>query len=428
MGDQSATAGAAVTPRGTSVLDPHAEVVLAHLAGQHGRGLKVPVIAALADLPTATAERHMHHLQRLGLAHHQGLGRYCADDQGLERLGIKPIAVDGAARSRVTRWYAASVFAAAQVLGVAAIPDNETLAGDPGRAPHRPVDPGEALDWFTTARPELFEVLGAAVEDDDVHHGWRLAVVILNVLCLLGTDWQDAVELGCRAAQRAGHGAGLGMVLEYQGKLLLTNGNLGAAQCAQEEALQVRAEAGDRLGIIRSTNALGLIQLRGQDYRLALEYFDRTLGLARDGGDDEFVIFGQMNRGAALVRLGHSELAIVELEQACQALRAEGRLSYLSNALQDLAFAQRVAGQHARGLENAIEAVEAAEASRIPMFMPGALVELAAHRTGAGERRLALAHLQEAHAIYEQLGDQPNTTGVSRLIEWCSRAAGGGHR
>lgn len=417
------TAGPAGSPGGTIVLDPRAEAMLALLAGQRGTGLLLPVVAALADLPTAAAERHLGHLQRLGMAHRHGAGRFWADEQGLERRSLAPAAFDGAARSRVTKWYAASVFAVAQVLGVAALPDGETIPADPGRPPQRPVGPGEALEWFITIRSELLTVLRAAVEDGDVHSGWRLAVLMLNVLCLLGADWQETVELGCRAAQRAGHGPALGMVLEYQGKLLLTNGNLAAAQCAQEEALQVRAEAGDRLGIIRSTNALGLIHLRGRDFQLALEYFERTLQLARDGADDEFVTFGRMNRGAALARLGRSEPAIVELEQACLALRAGGRLSYLANALQDLAYTHRIAGQRVRGLEIALEAVEVAEACRIPMSLPGVLVELAAHRTDAGEHRLALAHLQEAQAIYEYLLDRLNAARVSKLIEQFSRSA-----
>src|SRR5258708_1757925 len=155
--------GTAVSSDRPIPVDPRAATVLAELAGQDGAAVEATVIAALADMPTAAAVRHLRQLERLRLVTRPAPGRYSCDPQTARAQGITPSTSDEAASTRVTAWYLATVFAAARVLGAAALPGAEVIDPDPDRPTigSRRLSPRRAgqvpasvhAAWITRLRP-----------------------------------------------------------------------------------------------------------------------------------------------------------------------------------------------------------------------------------------------------------------------------------
>ena len=406
----------------------HILAVLAALEGQ----APVPVIAAYADLPSAVARRHLQHLCRLGLATTDKA------DTSLYQAGpgpspVRPAVLSARGHGAVITWWLESVGAAARILGADVLPGGEQIEPDPARPPLVPAGRSEALAWFTAERPILARDIESAYELGEDHLAWRLALQVLGLTCFTGPwdGWHTVYERGLAAARAEKHRGAQAMFEELAGKLELTAGDRAAAREHQHRALMMRAADTDKLGVVRSLNAIGLIFLREQAWREAAELFGWALETARNLADEQFETFALLNLGAVHAGRGEHAQAGLELEAAITRLRAAGREPYIANALQDLALAHHGAGDLEQAERAADQGVDAAVRAEIPMFLPGPLIESARIQAGHGHLRVALALLHEAHGIYAEIGDEVRTARTLEGIEAVARqaaAADGGRR
>lgn len=379
-----------------------ARVLLRLLAGA-GRVLPVAVAAALVDQPTVVARRHLDQLVRTGAVLRTDRGYAAVDEAGVTR----PLVPELRAWARVTGWYLACAYRAAEVLGAAALPDDEAVAEDGERPTVALRDAAEATAWYQATHPELYAVLDRAVAAEDHPRVWRLALLMSNIAIVAGPlgAWEQALDLGLAAARRDGHLRGQAMLLEYTGKLLLHDGRFDAARTAHEAALTLRETTGDRLGLARSTTALGLVAMREGNADLAAQLFTRSLALAEEVGSDLFTAFARLNLGCALVAQNLPLEGRAQLEQAAAYLRETGRGNYLANARYQIAATHRMCGEHARALIVATEAVHEATYAGLPMYLAGPLRELAENHLALGDGQAALEALAEARAIHAEVGD-----------------------
>jgi tetratricopeptide (TPR) repeat protein len=383
----------------------------------------VAVIAAHADLPSAAVSRHLQHLARCGLAR---AGKADPDCYALAPgcAPFHPATLSPAGHAAAVSWHIACVFEAARVLGALALPAGTRITPDPARPPRIPVDRGAALAWFTAERDHLERELERADERGEHTHTKQLALLMLDIACFTGPwpRWRLVYQRGITAARSDRDRLAEAMFDEAAGKLELTGGDPAAARECHHHALTVRAAGRDRRDVVRSLNTIGVTFLREGALREASELFTWALDLARTVGDLEFATFALMNLGAVHARTGPLPLAVKELEAAITALKASGRGPYVANALEDLATAYRLAGDLERAEAAAIEAIEAATRAKVPMFLPGPLIEHAQILAEHGDSGGALARLHEARAIYDELGDDLRAERTRRRIEQLSQA------
>jgi tetratricopeptide (TPR) repeat protein len=379
--------------------------VLARLLAGGVDAVPCEVLAALADLPSAVARRHLEHLVRTGQAF-RDTGGYAVVDGACTQ---EPLTPDLAAWARVTDWYLACVYRAAEALGSAALPGGERIEAPADRAALAPRNTAEAIAWYHAGHTALLSVLDRAVAAGDYSRAWRLALLTLNVAAVAGPagDWEEVVDLGLSAAwSDLASGSGpVAMVMEYQAKLLVHAGAFEDARAVHGAALALREEAGDLLGAARSINGLGLVALREGDLDTAAGLFDRAGIAAVAAGSAEFGAYARLNLGAALVELGRVGEARELLEQAEAYLREAGRGNYLADTLHRLAATHRAQGDHARALVVVTEAIHEATCTGLPMYLAGPLSEFAEILLALGDTTGARAGFAEARGIYADLGD-----------------------
>lgn len=379
------------------------------------------VIAAHTGTSTASAQRYLRNLSRLGLIQ---AGKVDAESYllGPGPIPLMPAALSYEGYGRATAWHLTSVFEVARVLGADALPRREQIRPDPGRPAPVPAGRSQALVWFAAERDNLVCELKLAREVGDDEQAWRLALLMLNISCFAGawTNWRLVFDVGIRAARRERDAAAQAMLFEFKGKLELSDGDPVAARNAQTLALTLRG-TGDPHAQVRSINALGVTWLREGALPEAEALFVEALDLAQEAGDEEFATFARMNLGAVHARTERSESAIMYLEMSITALRSAGRDPYVANALEDLALAYRLKGDLIQAKQIALDAESAAVEAGVPLFLPGPLCELSTIDIELGHLRVALAHLHEAHGIYLELGNEMRSVHVEQRINSLER-------
>lgn len=364
------------------------------------------VIAAWAGLSTAEVVRQLQYLTRIGLAT-PSMVDHTAFHIGLAPLPCTETEIFPEGSRAAAGWYISSLFETGRVLGAEALPNGEQVPPNPLRPPYTPADRTAALQWFSTERGSLVRELERACASDLAAHVWRMALLMLNITCFSGPrpGWRSVYRRGIEGARRDHHRGAEAMVEEYGAKLELAGGDPAAARSGHQRALRMRTADEDALGVVRSVNALGVTALREDKLAEAEELFVRALVGAIGAGSAEFEAYARMNLGACCAQTGRTDRAVQHLGDAIAMLRGVGRDPYVANALEDLARAYRLAGDLPRARQCALEAERAAVEARVPLFLPGPLVELALLQAADGDLNVALAHLHEARGLYEELGN-----------------------
>lgn len=392
---------------GAAVLGREAHGVWAILAAW-AEAAPVPVVAALADVSSVHARRHLEHLVRCGLAEQVPYGyRIVAGAAG--RVAPGPAVLDGCGWARVAQWCTPALFEAASLLGAVDLPGGAPSWIEDRPEPDLPDRPA-ALDWYAASYVMLMRVLRQQFDDGRDTAVWRMALLMLmiDVAAGPGSAWREVAELGIAAARRAGYPAGEAMIGEYRGLLLLECGEIDLARSVLEEVRGRRAGAGDQAGIARSNLALGLAQLRAGHLLEAELLFRKALDGARTVGSGELAAFAMLHLGATLARrapvLDEAEGLLKDARWAFQKV-GRAREPYEADALRALAGMYRRRGQLPHALTLAAEALEVATWAGLPINLAAVLTELGTVQEAAGDTAAGLASLREARGIYLTLGD-----------------------
>ncbi len=171
-----------------------------------------------------------------------------------------------------------------------------------------------------------------------------------------------------------------------------------------ERSLALSRDIGDNAAAAGALNALGVLVLQGGDVDRAITYFEESLALSRAVGDAWAV-------GRALVSLGQSAYvrgdharATSYLRECLDLMRREGSQSYSAVALINLGHVMRAQGRHDRALALYREALDLSQGLGDRLRMARSLDGIAATDAGPDGATRAAMLLGAADGIRDTLG------------------------
>ena len=228
--------------------------------------------------------------------------------------------------------------------------------------------PGQAV-WLRRIDAELDNVravLHRSAEDEDTATGLQLGSALLSFWTIRGhfTEGRGWLER------------------------LLRWGLHGAERAIDESDPQLRDRA-------RALHAAGRLAYNQGDNPQALTMFEESLALCRRLGDDDGVLSGLNDVGAAVFRLGDYARAEVLYEEALALRRARGETRLVAQLLNNLATSAFARGDFARGIALSEESLELLRAF-------GDRFSVATVLTNLGQARLELGDLAGATAACDE--------------------------
>lgn len=226
---------------------------------------------------------------------------------------------------------------------------------------------GDPVEWLTAERSTISTLLANANQLGLHDHAWRIPAVYAPYFDLRGAheDWGRSHRIALEGARQAGDLHGEAIVQRNIGQLNLYVDRYAEAESALNESLRLFAEAGDNSGVGVALAGIGTtLRIRGR-YRDALAHHRRALRYFVKAGRPNF-------EAAARLSVGTDLLARQQFPAAEE---------WLTGAR---AMAVDIGDRHREA---------------------HALQRLAALRGSQGNAALALDHLAEVTAVFQQLGD-----------------------
>ncbi|HEV2634526.1 MAG TPA: tetratricopeptide repeat protein [Actinocrinis sp.] len=377
---------------------PRAQRLCTLLAEHPGQWIPVGAAAAAGDLTAGKAMRLLDGLVRADVLERDG-DRY-------RFLAPRPTSeADRKSVDRMLSWYLHGAREASRAMGVDSwrgqlpdpawgvqVPEFTTFAA--GRL------------WLDANRDALLDAVRSAAATGRDQMAWQLAAVLTGAQSTWHDyqPWAECTRLGRQAAERCGDETGVALMLESEGKALMQAGSIAQGLAALERTLVLREEIGDRSGMVRSHNAIGVARLHTDQLDLAMEQFRLTIDLAGQIGDEYFLAIGQMNLGAALARSGDPALGEGYLRAAANDLREQRRPVFEAAAWSDLGRALRDLGDLNGAEEAGRRAVDLAGETGAQVFLADCLVQFAVTLAAIEHRAWAINALREAASINNAAG------------------------
>ena len=177
----------------------------------------------------------------------------------------------------------------------------------------------------------------------------------------------------------------------------------------------------------RSLNGAGAVAGEQGDFVASKAFFEQSLALAQDAGDDYRAARVSGNLGAlALYALDFDE-AIARLDAGAAYMREVDSPRGLSLMLQNLGVAHAAAGHHAQAVGLLTESVELARRAGDPAHLSSAMRTLARLLLAGDEPGLALEHLHEAMRLSQELNERPGLTESFETVSAVALRKGDGH-
>jgi CHAT domain-containing protein/tetratricopeptide (TPR) repeat protein len=247
------------------------------------------------------------------------------------------------------------------------------------------------------------------------------------------------------AAREAGNDRLAGKSLHTWGDTLYTLGDLRGALEKLHAALPLLAAPGDRGDRARVLISLGRLHATHFRFEAALPYFEKALGIQRELGEKQAIVYALNSMAAAYRELRDLPRADKAGQEALRVARQTTSMSLLAGTLinharlllvrrQDgeaLALLQEAARLHPNGagreylyladahhragrgkesLEAATTALERARRANDPSFQAAALYRRARARSASGAAAAALADMRAALDLAERLRQQAGPT------------------
>lgn len=322
----------------------------------------------------------------------------------------------GAAFERLAGWYLATAVAADLTLMPGRWHLGERYAAPPDdRFPSR----GAALEWLDRERPNLAAVAREAHATGLHAVAWQLAEAMWPLFLQRKhyASWIRMYELGRAAAGSCGDPRAEARMLEGLGVAHLNLQDFGAATGHYETALALERESGHRLGEASALEGLGVAALATGAPSRAVELF----ALARDVhvslGRPRGIALMDRHIGEALSMAGRHDEADATLAGVLEQFPRRDEPYHHARTLTCLGEARLRAGRLDEAAAALRESLAVARETDAPHVAAGALRELAriAERRGdpAAERPL----LEQALALYADLGSPQAAQVSERLAE-----------
>jgi predicted ATPase/transcriptional regulator with XRE-family HTH domain len=189
------------------------------------------------------------------------------------------------------------------------------------------------------------------------------------------------------------------------GALAIRQADSAAAVLWMEEGAALARVAGDPRTTITAVNALGLlVRLTGGDWERSASYFEESLALSRQLGDQWAIVVALGNLGDVFARRGHLEQATAAFAEALALARLAGDPGVTHLCLLNLGWVMRLRGEPAQAEALQREGLQLAADLDDPRRCAEALELLAATAGVEGHGARAARLLGAAMAARETIG------------------------
>jgi diguanylate cyclase (GGDEF)-like protein len=225
------------------------------------------------------------------------------------------------------------------------------------------------------------------------------------------------------AAQQAGYRQGQGDAHNFLGTYYWEEGLYDQAHKHYTQAVAIRAELKDRIGMSKSINNLGQVQRKIGNYEKAIDHYQESL--AMKGTDDA------SGRTNTLVNLALVYKEMRDYEQALRLMEQALDLARQTNYLQGQAFARRSIGETQleilrlpEALANLLQAAEYYEQVTYRKGIAFSYASIGQVYEGLGNYPLALSYYEKAIAIAEKIEQRKLTADLYYFAARVARTTG----
>lgn len=267
---------------------------------------------------------------------------------------------------------------------------------------------GNRTSWLDSLERELENFRGAlmsSLEQNDVESAHRLAIALTPFWCARGhlTEGRHWLE---RIQARSS-----GLPEEMQAESLLhlgleaaKQGEHGLAAALLEKSHDLFEERGDRNGMARATNALGINAIGWGLFKRAAGYFEECLAVARQLGDDARAAGTLTNLGLVALKERDEGRATSFLEQGLALARNQGSTPVVAAALTNLGGVALHRGDHARARAQLEEGLTFFVNDGMRGGVAECLEGLATVAAAEGQAKRAARLMGSADALREAMG------------------------
>jgi adenylate cyclase len=209
----------------------------------------------------------------------------------------------------------------------------------------------------------------------------------------------------------------LGDALHDLGTTTVKRGTLGAEpERTLGRAAATRDRAGDRLGLARSLNNLGLLYWKRGELAAASKHIERSLDILQEAGDARGVSAALGNLGVLFEKRGDWTTAREYYERSITADRRLGHRRGEGIVESNIALAHLMEGNLDAAVEHSERAIEITQEIDDRQGEAVARQGLASVHVARDEPSLAREHAERAKAIAEDTGDRATAASVRRVL------------
>ncbi|MFI6901836.1 BTAD domain-containing putative transcriptional regulator [Nonomuraea sp. NPDC050394] len=306
----------------------------------------------------------------------------------------------------------------------------------------------DPLTWLDGERATLLALVRQAAAHGLDELCWSIAMTAITLFETHGyfDEWRAVSELALKACREAGNIRGEGAMVYSLSSLAVFQQRYGEAHPMLTEALDLFDEIGETHGRALALRNMAMVERMRGDVAAARERYEQALPLLRAVGDRAAEAHALVNLAVIHLERGTLDEGGPMLEQALEIFRAEGVPRGEAQALNSIGRLALLKGEGRRALE-AFEAaavivrdvrdrigeayvMQGIAEARIALGQPdrakgtlAAALDLA-ERLGErlisgrirlnlgllmmeGGERAAESHLQEAYALFEEIGAEP---------------------
>lgn len=183
-------------------------------------------------------------------------------------------------------------------------------------------------------------------------------------------------------------------------------GHLDKALAAYRQASQLYDRLGESQEALLVICRIGYILYQQQKWEEAEKTYRTALQRAEGEGLQEIVENNLLDIANSLTQQGRSNEARTILQQIAARAREEHNQGLLADALHSLAYTYAQSNQRLRASELYLESLELKQGLRNRLRVADTLFELGVNENELGHREVARNRLEQAAAIYQELGVQ----------------------
>ena len=235
------------------------------------------------------------------------------------------------------------------------------------------------------------------------------------ILAIMQGDVQNGATFAETALARMRSPNKRARVLLTLGNLAKQRGDADAAWRLYTEAVAILREQGDIKGLVVALNNLSTLAIERGDLPQALTLLEESIALKRELGDQRGIAIGLMNQGDVLKTQGQYAQAQAMTQEGLAIAESLGDSRGEALAYNNLGEIAEAAGDDALAIEHYARSVAGYRRIEDRPGIAMALRHLGALSLRRGDDQGA-AYLQEASALYDELGDAAGANECRRAL------------